>query len=119
MTFGSGLKTINQCAFGNTGLGDVDFLPDGLENIGACAFEDCSNITRVTIPESVVHLGYYERVEIPMGNPFDGCLNIQSFSGKFATSDGRALIETFGGHDYLISYTDAGMEGDIVLRFLA
>ncbi len=111
VTFGSGLKTINQWAFGNTGLGDVDFLPDGLENIGACAFEDCSNITRVTIPESVVHLGYYERVEIPMGNPFDGCLNIQSFSGKFATSDGRALIETFGGHDYLISYTDAGMVG--------
>ncbi|MBO6248745.1 MAG: leucine-rich repeat protein, partial [Bacteroidales bacterium] len=98
---GSGLKLIGTWAFGSTSLTTID-LPEGLEVIGTCAFENCP-LTSVTIPESVMYLGSSDGRTIPMGNPFSGCTRLESFSGKFATDDGKALIETIQGNRYFIS----------------
>ena len=105
--YGSSLKTIGAWAFGHTNLGDIDFLPEGLVRIGAGAFEACPSTT-VVIPESVKYLGTSTRGEFPMGNPFYNCDNIKSFVGKFATVDGKALVETApDGKTYFISYAVA------------
>ena len=110
--FGSGLKSIGSWAFALTNIGSID-LPEGLELIGAVAFNYCP-LESVHIPESVKHLacyGYYVNDDIPMGNPFWGCQSLRSFTGKFATDDGRALIETKeDGMRYLISFAPAGLE---------
>jgi hypothetical protein len=101
---GSSLKTIGAWAFGTTNLGDIDFLPDGLQRIGAGAFQAC-HPTTVVIPESVEYLGVSTKGNFPMGNPFYDCYEIETFVGKFATEDGKALIETSSdGKTYLISY---------------
>lgn len=55
----SSLKHINNYAFNNTGLTEIN-LPDGLEIICDSAFSDCEKLSRVKIPGSVTTLG--ERV---------------------------------------------------------
>ena len=57
-------------------------LSDGLTTIGDQAFSE-TNIENITIPESVVTVG---------SNPFDTCLNLKEFKGKYAADSGRCLI---------------------------
>ena len=108
---GSGLEEIGPWAFSFTNLGDIDFLPEGLKYIYHNAFDYCESITRVVIPDSVEKIGEDSHTILPMGNPFSECPNIRSFSGNFATDDGRALVETVNGKTYLISYATASSNG--------
>ena len=51
--------------------------------IGEGAFNRCSSLTTITIPDSVTVIGY---------DVFTACSSLQEFSGKFASEDGRCLI---------------------------
>ena len=109
--FGTGLKDIGEWAFSCTDLSEID-LPDGLEYIGNSAFSE-TRLTSVHIPESVVHLAKTTNYAPGVfgGNPFWYCENLRSFTGKFATPDGRALIETGSdGKKVLVSFATAGMD---------
>lgn len=57
-------------------------IPDSV-SIGNYAFHECSGLTSVTIPDSVTEIG---------DNPFNGCVNLAEFKGKFAADNGRCLI---------------------------
>ena len=110
---GSSLKTIGEWAFGTCGFETIDFLPEGLLNIGAGAFSDCYNLVSVTIPTSVTNIQYHSSNNLPMGSPFYGSTSIESFSGKFATSDGKALVaQGTDGRNYLVSIAYAAFDAE-------
>ncbi len=110
---GSSLKTIGEWAFGTCGFETIDFLPEGLLNIGAGAFSDCVNLTSVMIPTSVTNIQYHSSSNLPMGSPFYGSTSIESFSGKFATSDGKALVaQGTDGRNYLVSIAYAAFDAE-------
>ena len=69
-------------------------LGDNVTTIGASAFS-FSKIESVTIPDSVI--------SINDGNPFLDCDYLKEFKGKFATEDGRALING----DTILAYANA------------
>ena len=52
-------------------------------SIGDYAFNNCSNLTSVTIPDGVTSIGYMA---------FSYCSSLQGFKGKFASDDSRCLI---------------------------
>lgn len=76
-------------------------LGDNVTTIGKSAFGS-SKITSITIPESVT--------TINEGNPFYGCNYLKEFKGKFATEDGRALID---GDKFLAYASASGTEYNI------
>ena len=59
-------------------------IKEGTRFIPDSAFSGCSSLTNITIPDSVMSIG--------MG-AFSGCSNLTSFSGKFASHDGRFLVD--------------------------
>ena len=69
-------------------------LGDNVTTIGESAFA-FSKITTITIPDSVTT--FYD------GNPFLSCYDLKEFKGKFATEDGRALING----DTILAYANA------------
>lgn len=113
-TLGSGLKSIGSFSFHETSLTSIT-LPEGLDRIGAFAFEG-TLLESVNIPESVSHLGFREDAPYslaPLGNPFNNCPNLRRFEGKFATQDGRALVEFLpdNGNKFFVSFATKGMDG--------
>ena len=54
-----------------------------ITKIGDNAFRYCSNLTSVTIPDSVTTIGV---------RAFSRCTSLKEFKGKFASEDGRCLI---------------------------
>lgn len=82
-------------------------LPSTIEEIRNEAFESCTGLTELTLPNSLVSLGYnafrgcsgLQTICIPDGvtfigsNCFDGCSSLSSFTGKYASEEGRCLIE--------------------------
>lgn len=69
-------------------------LGDNVTTIGESAFS-FSKIESVTIPESVTSFNG--------ANPFVACDDLKEFKGKFATEDGRALING----DTILAYANA------------
>ena len=69
-------------------------LGNNVATIGVYAFA-FSKITTITIPDSVTT--FYD------GNPFLACYDLKEFKGKFATEDGRALING----DTILAYANA------------
>ena len=65
-----------------TGKGIITFDAP-VTTIGSSAFNWCSSLTSVTIPDSVTTLGT---------NPFKYCSKLTEFNGKFASADKRCLI---------------------------
>ena len=60
----TGVKVIGNSAFGNfhpergcPALAEIE-LPEGLEIIGECAFANCTNLTDVTVPDTVTNVGW-------------------------------------------------------------
>ena len=76
-------------------------LPETLLTMYGKAFGDCTSLTQMKIPESVT--------EIPTG-AFSGCTALESFSGKFATSDARTLVID----NKLVAFAPAGLTSYIV-----
>ncbi len=99
------LKRIYPEAFAYTAISSID-LPEGLESIDYMSFEGCANLQEVRIPDSVRYLGFYGNTF--NGNPFFMCRNLTSFSGKFASDDGKCLVFTNGA---LVSFAPSGMDG--------
>ncbi|MBR6423542.1 MAG: leucine-rich repeat protein [Bacteroidales bacterium] len=80
-------------------------LPDGLLELKAEAFDGCSGLTALTLPSSLERIGPYaftytglSTINIPSNvttigrGAFARCSALASFSGKFASADGRSLV---------------------------
>lgn len=73
-------------------------LPNSVSSIGESAFYCCSSITSVTIPDNVTSIGF---------GAFAGCTELKEFKGKYAADGGRCLIQD----NAIISYANAsGLE---------
>lgn len=104
---GNNVTVIDQLAFyGCSMLSQINFS-NSLEVIGSQAFYD-THLTNVSLPQSLTCLnGVWApslgRYNDSGTNSFGGCNDIQSFSGKFASSDGAFLIDG----DSLYSFASA------------
>ena len=104
-----GVKTIctrafYYCPVGWRSGGTLE-LPQNLETLEGGAFDNCNYIYSVTIPKTVSSIGeHYCGVQ---RNPFINCPKIRSFSGKYATADGLALVDG----DKLLSFASGNMTG--------
>ena len=58
-------------------------LPSGLKTLGPYAFSTCTSLKSLHIPASVTHISY---------GVCSRCPNLTGFSGRYASSDGRALV---------------------------
>ena len=81
--FDTPITTIGDYAFYEcSNLTSVTIL-DSVTTIGDEAFSGCRSLTSVTIPDSVTEIGDWA---------FSVCSSLQEFNGKFASEDGRCLI---------------------------
>lgn len=69
-------------------------LPDGLTSISSFAFLACTSLAEITIPDSV---------SIIETGAFAACSSLKSFYGKYASSDGLYLSNSY--YDY-VSYCE-------------
>ena len=77
-----GLLRMGIGVFSYSGITEIE-LPSTLESIPQAAFSQCASLTTIHIPESISFIGPFA---------FNGCKSLSSFSGKFASDDGRYLI---------------------------
>ena len=92
-------------------------IPDSVVEIEQCGVYNCKNLSNITIGNNVVSIGKEafflckistitipnSVTSFPGGNPFVSCKKLKEFKGKFATEDGRALING----DTIVAYTNA------------
>ena len=83
ITIPNSVTEIGDYAFGDCSSLTSVTIPDSVTSIGEWAFTDCDMLTNITIPNSVTKLG---------GAVFMACDKLSTFSGKFASADGRCLI---------------------------
>ena len=112
--FDGPITVIDREAFYNKDVLSSIIIPNGVTEIGEEAFYGCDNLTGITIPNSVTSIGdsafwgckNLKSITIPnsvasIGEwAFGDCGNLKRFYGKFATPDGKALID----NGRLISY---------------
>ena len=80
----SSVTTIGGSAFYGCSSLERIMMPEGLRYIGVHAFGGCSSLVSVHIPESVSQIG---------DGAFMGCSSINLFSGRFADSSGKYLVD--------------------------
>lgn len=104
-TIPDGVKSLGGEVF--AGYQDLEqiIIPESVEEIGYLSFSH-TGITEITIPETVTYIGTgafesctgLKTVHIPDGTNietqvFENCKSLTSFTGRFATADGRCLIK--------------------------
>lgn len=91
----SSLKDVEDEAFaGCAKLQDI-LLPSSLERVGDFSFAN-TNITGISLPQSVASIG---------NGAFAGCTKLISFSGAYASLDGKLLVDD----TKLMAYAPAGL----------
>lgn len=103
-TVESGVKVIGAVFESCTNLSSIN-LPEGLEEIGAEAFEECSALETIELPSTVKTIGFLafsrsslRTIDIPESvvsiaqDSFSSCTTLVSFTGKYASDDGHFLI---------------------------
>ena len=108
MTFDDDVTMIGDEAFDNCDKLTSVTLPECVTSIGKEAFYDCDGLTEFTIPDSVTEIGssaFYwctSLTSVTIGDSvtvesvvdaFRACWSLQEFKGKFASEDGRCLID--------------------------
>ena len=78
--------------------------------IPAGAFAGKTTLASIEIPDSVESIGTAENSHI---NPFYGCSGLTTFTGKFASADGKALISDGG---VLLAVAPAGLDSYMVME---
>ena len=82
IVFPSTLKVISNQSFIQCSMETLVF-PEGLERIGYAAFFACRSLISVTMPSTLSYLD---------SHIFNNCTSLRSFSGKYASADGRLLV---------------------------
>ena len=91
-------------------------IPDSVVEIEEYGIYSCKNLSNITLGNNVVAIGReafaFSKIStitipdsvtsFPGGNPFIACYSLKEFKGKFATEDGRALING----DTIIAYAN-------------
>ena len=108
-TIPDSVTTIKSYAFSNCQSLENLTLSKNCTEIGHYAFGYCYNLSNVVIPDSVTTIGgsifgYCGLISITLpdsiekidANPFRGCWQLKEFKGKYASSDGRCLIDNDG-----------------------
>ena len=96
ISFPSTLKTLdNQCFWRCSQLDGIVF-PEELERLGYGAFWACSSLTDIVIPAHAT-VG---------GDCFRDCISLRSFSGRFASEDGRMLVQ----FNEIMEFAQAGLD---------
>jgi len=92
-------------------------LPETVEKIGFCAFYDCNNLCEIRLPKHLSFCGssilensaisslYFPETDNINGNPVYLAKNLMSFSGPYASSDGRLLVR----NNVVLSFAPAGI----------
>ena len=131
ITFANAITGLDHDAFfGNEDLISVT-LPDGLEDIEFRAFAFCPNLVSVDIPSSVHGIGWaafkgctsLEHIYVPeligLGEAvFANCLSLRSFSGPYASADGKVLVyhQSWNDEDNLVGCALKSFEGqDLII----
>ena len=83
-----------QCFDGCTALAEIE-LPESVTSIGGSAFCYCTSLTHFHIPA---------RAKLSH-NVFSQCRSLSSFTGRFASEDGRLLIDK----QHVIAFASAGL----------
>ena len=96
VTIDNGVTSIGDYAFRDCSSLTSVTIPDSVTSIGDNAFQNCSSLTSVTMGNSVTTIGAYA---------FYDCSMLQEFKGKFASDDGRCLIQD----GRLIAFAPAGL----------
>lgn len=105
IVFDGELTEIGEYAFGWCKLETVT-IPYSIERIDSHAFTNNNNLRSINIPHGVKYIGYgafynskIETIKIPDSiiefdaNAFAGCMHLRNFEGKFASDNGRCLID--------------------------
>ena len=105
IVFDGKLTEIGEYAFGWCKLETVT-IPYSIERIDSHAFAYNYNLKSINIPHGVKTIGYgafhnskIETIKIPDSiigfdaNAFTGCQSLRNFEGKFASDNGRCLID--------------------------
>ena len=84
VTIPNSVTSIGNSAFRGCGRLTSITIPNSVTSIGENAFGGCYSLTSITIPNSVTSLGY---------GVFTYCTSLSAFYGKFASEDGKYLID--------------------------
>lgn len=89
-------KINNQAFFGCSSLLEIQ-IPESVSYLGVAVFGFCSSLTSVHIPDSINSL---------TNNCFASCSSLERFTGKFASEDGRLLVQD----NVVLSIAPAGLK---------
>ena len=84
VTLPDGLTAVNSYAFYLCSALESVVLPGSVTDIKEYAFGNCTSLRTVAIPESVTSIKW---------SAFTNCSKLESFTGKYATEDGRCLVD--------------------------